>query len=102
MDVNPEVHIVDREDQALWYLDTSTAHSFCIQLDNNRKQLRDWLCRMTQKTVVVSGQGVLPPAGGMVHPTSSIYQYILRTQFKVYFEDERDAIAFKLAWGGSL
>lgn len=100
--MNTQVFIVDREDQAKWYVDTKTALHFCIQLENNHKALRDWLVDMSQGVVVVCGQGTLPRPGGVDHPTRSIFEHIQRDQFKVYFQDEKDALAFKLAWGGSI
>lgn len=96
------VHIVDREDQVKWYLDPKSSHSFCLQLDKNHHELRQWLLKMCQGVAVVSGKGTLPMPGGVDHPTRSIFENIQRDQWKVYFENEADAIAFKLAWGGSL
>lgn len=102
MEVNTEVQFVDREDQVKWFLDPETALSFCIQLDNNHRDLRTWLRSMTVGAVVVSAQGVMPRVGTSDHPYHGLLCHVQKNQFKVYFENEQDALAFKLAWGGSL
>lgn len=100
--MNSNVFIVDREDQVRWYVNKDEAANYCVQLDGNHKYLRDWLVEMTKGHVVVSGQGTMPRSGTTDHPSHNVYAMIQRNQYKVWFEDEQDAVAFKLAWGGSL
>jgi len=102
-DLNQRIYIVDREDQVKWYLDIKGATSFHIQMkEDNHHDLRDWLERMTQESVVISGQGVMPRIGTEDHPYHSLLNSIQRNQYKVYFQSDQDAAAFKLVWGGSL
>jgi len=100
--LNQRIYIVDREDQVKWFLDVTQVTSFCIQLKDNHHTLRHWLETMAQDVVVISGQGVMPRVGTEDHPYHSLLKSIQRDQFKVYFQSEQDALAFKLAWGGSL
>lgn len=99
--MNDQIYIVDRESDVKWYLDKE-AISFYISLKDNHKELRDWLEEMTVDRVVISGQGKLPRKGTTDHPTLSIYEMIYRDQYRVYFENEKDAMLFKLTWGGDL
>jgi hypothetical protein len=100
--INQNVHIVDRTDQVKWYLDPVFSTNFCVQLKDNHRYLRNWLRSMTQGTVVISCQGVMPRIGTNDHAYHTLLQSVQKDQYKVYFEDEQDAATFKLAWGGSL
>lgn len=93
------IHIVDREALVEWYLDPASI-SFYVNLRDNKREVREWLEEMTDGIVVISGQGKLPRRGTTDHPTLSIYEHIYRDQYRVYFENERDAMVFKLVWGG--
>lgn len=99
--VNDQIFIVDREDQVKWYL-SPLALSFYIQIRDNHREIRDWLADMTTNRVVISAQGKLPRRGTEDHPTLSIYEHVYKDRYRVYFEDERDAMLFKLTWGGDL
>ena len=88
---------MDREDQVVWYLPTDSFY-FMIQISDNHQEIREWLSEMTTGTVVVSGCGKIPRSGD--HPSHCVYEHIQRNQFKIYFQHEQDAVAFKLAWGG--
>lgn len=98
--MNNQVHIVDREDQVSWYLDPKSV-SFCLNLKDNRLQVRTWLVESTKGVVVISGQGILPRPG-LGEDAGNIFQSIQRNQFKIYFSDDDDALLFKLTWGGCL
>lgn len=97
--MNTDIHIVDREDQVKWYVD-DTALSFYVHVKSDHHKLRDWLAEMTDDRVVISGQGKLPRRGTTDHPTLSIYEQIYQERYRIYFQGERDAMVFKLAWGG--
>lgn len=97
--MNPRIYIVDREDQVVWYLDPKSI-SFYLNLRDNKREVREWLEEMTDDIVVISGQGKMPRCGTQDHP-NNVYQSIQRDQFRVYFENEKDAMLFKLAWGGT-
>lgn len=102
MDVNNQVHMVDREDQVKWFLDPKTATTFIAQLDNNHFEVRQWLINGTQDVVVISAQGVMPRIGTSDHAYHSLLHCVQRDQYKFYFKSEDDAMLFKLAWGGSI
>lgn len=97
--MNQRIYIVDREDQIAWYVDPD-AVSFNLALKDNKREVREWLEDMTIDAVVISGQGKMPRCGSDDHPTN-MFQSIQRHQFRVYFADERDAMLFKLTWGGT-
>ena len=96
--MNRRIYIVDRVDQVEWYLDT-TSTAFCLQLDNNKATIREWLESHTKGIVVISGQGNIPQPGMNLHFTS-MYEHIRKNQYKLYFGDDDDAVLFKLTWGG--
>lgn len=97
--MNFRIYIVDRVDQVKWYIDENTSITFCLQMKDNHREIRQWLEDMTKEAVVISGQGVMPRVGTEDHPTN-VYRAIQRDQFKLYFESEDDAMLFKLRWGG--
>lgn len=97
--MNHRIYIVDRVDQVRWYVDEKTATHFCLQMDKNHREIREWLEEMTQDVVVISGQGVMPRMGVNDHP-NNVYQSMAREQFKLYFANDDDAMLFKLTWGG--
>jgi hypothetical protein len=97
--MNQKIYIVDREDQVAWYVD-SNCISFCLNLQDKKKEVREWLEQMTNDVVVISGQGKMPRCGTQDHPTN-MFSSIQRHQFRVYFADEQDAMVFKLRWGGA-
>jgi hypothetical protein len=99
--MNHDIFIVDRQDQVDWYLDPKSI-SFYIQIRDNKREIREWLAEMTSDVVVICGQGKLPRRGTTDHPTLSIYEHIYRDQYRLYFANDQDAMAFKIAWGGSL
>lgn len=99
--MNQRIYLVDREDQIDWYLDPKSI-SFYIQIKDNKREIREWLEEMTDDVVVISGQGKLPRKGTTDHPTLSIYEQVYQNRYRVYFANEKDAMAFKLAWGGDL
>lgn len=93
------IHILDREDQVKWYADSSWA-SFIVKMEDDHRTVREWLEEMCQGIVVISGEGRLPPSGGMYHPTEMIFENIRRHQYRIYFELDSDAVLFKLSWKG--
>jgi len=98
--MNTNIHIVDREDQVRWFLDVDQATQICIKMPSRHHELREWLMKMTQETVVISGQGTMPRWGTTDHPSHGVYYQMQLDQWKIYFAGEQDVVAFKLAWGG--
>lgn len=102
-ELNRRVYLVDREDQVKWYLqDPAEASIFCVQLKDNHYTIRNWIECMTQYPVVISAQGRMPRIGTSDHAYHGLLEYVQKDQYKIYFEDENDAMKFKLAWGGCL
>lgn len=97
--MNHRIYIVDREDQVAWYVDPKTV-SFNLDLQYNKREVREWLEAMTTNIVVISGQGKMPRCGTGDHP-NNVFQSIQRHQFRVYFANEQEAMLFKLTWGGT-
>lgn len=97
--MNDKIYIVDRADQVKWYVDETTATTFCLQLEDNHRAIREWLVEMTCDVVVISGQGMMPRPGVGDHP-NMVYSSIWRNQFKLFFANPDDAMVFKLRWGG--
>ena len=97
-EVNQKIYIVDRTDQVRWYVDPEW-QTFCLQLDKNHREIRQWLEENTAEIVVISGQGVMPRMGVDDHP-NNVYTSMSREQFKLYFASDNDALLFKLTWGG--
>ena len=98
--MNQKIYIIDRTDQVDWYVDPKVI-SFYVDLKDNKREVREWLEEMTTDTVVICGQGHMPRPGTTDNVAFTVFHHLNRHQYRVYFADEKDAMLFKLAWGGS-
>lgn len=95
------IHLIDREDQVKWLVGKNWS-VFSIMTNENEFEIYSWLENNTKHRVVISGDGKIPPSGGMFHPTDMIFRNISGHRYKIYFENEGEALLFKLAWGGEI
>jgi hypothetical protein len=98
--MSERVVMVDRRDQAEWLVQDSWS-CFCVNVKDKKAAIFDWLHAGTIGRVVISGDGVLPDEKSP-YKIWATFDNIQKNIYKIYFEDDKSAMLFKLAWGGAL
>lgn len=92
------IHLIDREDQLVWLVDPHWSY-FCLNVERNHRQIMKWLEECTSHRVVICGGGKIPAKYDVIR-AEGLFGKIADNVYKIYFEDDDEAMLFKLTWGG--
>ena len=70
-----------------------------MNVEHNKRIIMKWLEDNTVHRVVISGGGKIPAKYDLVK-SEGLFGKVADNVYKIYFENNDEAVLFKLTWGG--